>query len=109
MFAVSKCPVCVSKSMYGAKSLCMRLSKERPAALCAERILANKEAGNGIAVRQTSAEWLHDQHARASGCVISLDDPELGPTSNLSTLGLRSGSKKPGEDEAVTTARHFII
>ena len=41
---------------------------------------ANEEAGNGIAACQTSAEWLHDEHARTSGCVISLDDPELGAT-----------------------------
>jgi crotonobetainyl-CoA:carnitine CoA-transferase CaiB-like acyl-CoA transferase len=45
-----------------------------------ERVV-NEEAGSAIAVCQTTAEWLHDEHARASGCVISLLDSELGPTS----------------------------
>ncbi len=45
-----------------------------------ERV-ANLQAGNGIAACQTTAEWLRDDHARDSGCVISVGDPELGPTS----------------------------
>lgn len=41
--------------------------------------LGSVETGTGIAVCQTTEEWLHDRHARESRCVIQLDDPELGP------------------------------
>ncbi len=37
--------------------------------------------GTGIAVCQTAAEWLDDEHARSSGCVVAVDpgpDPRLG-------------------------------
>ncbi len=34
--------------------------------------------GTGIAVCQTAAEWLDDEHARSSGCVVAVDDPGLG-------------------------------
>jgi crotonobetainyl-CoA:carnitine CoA-transferase CaiB-like acyl-CoA transferase len=40
----------------------------------------NDETGAPMAVCQASAEWLRDEHARASRCVIPLADPELGPT-----------------------------
>ena len=60
------------------RSLLTRVFKTRGAAEW-ERV-ANQQAGNGIAACQTSAEWLRDDHARASGCALSLDDPELGPT-----------------------------
>jgi crotonobetainyl-CoA:carnitine CoA-transferase CaiB-like acyl-CoA transferase len=40
----------------------------------------NDETGAPMALCQTSAEWLRDEHARASRCVIPLADPELGPT-----------------------------
>src|SRR5262249_2455162 len=42
--------------------------------------LGSEETGTGIAVCQTTEEWLNDPHARESRCVIALDDPELGPT-----------------------------
>lgn len=35
--------------------------------------------GMGIAVCQTAAEWLDDEHARASGCVVAVEDPGAGP------------------------------
>jgi len=43
-----------------------------------ERIL-NEELGVPAATCQTSEDWLvHDEHARESGAVIELDDPEYG-------------------------------
>jgi crotonobetainyl-CoA:carnitine CoA-transferase CaiB-like acyl-CoA transferase len=42
--------------------------------------LGSEETGTGIAVCQTTEEWLNDPHARESRCVIGLDDPEFGPT-----------------------------
>lgn len=42
--------------------------------------LGSEETGTGIAVCQTTDEWLNDSHARESHCVIELDDPEFGPT-----------------------------
>ncbi|HKE73473.1 MAG TPA: CoA transferase [Acidimicrobiales bacterium] len=43
--------------------------------------LANERAGAPAAAVQTTREWLYDDaHARASGAVIELTDPELGPT-----------------------------
>jgi crotonobetainyl-CoA:carnitine CoA-transferase CaiB-like acyl-CoA transferase len=44
----------------------------------------NNETGAPCAVCQTTEEWLTvDDHARDSGAVVSLDDPELGPTAQL--------------------------
>jgi crotonobetainyl-CoA:carnitine CoA-transferase CaiB-like acyl-CoA transferase len=40
----------------------------------------NDETGAPMALCQTSAEWLRDEHARASRCIVPLADPELGPT-----------------------------
>jgi crotonobetainyl-CoA:carnitine CoA-transferase CaiB-like acyl-CoA transferase len=60
------------------RSLLTSVFKTRSAAEW-ERV-ANQQSGNGIAACQTSAEWLRDDHARASGCVVAVDDPELGPT-----------------------------
>jgi crotonobetainyl-CoA:carnitine CoA-transferase CaiB-like acyl-CoA transferase len=42
--------------------------------------LGSEQTGTGIAVCQTTEEWLNDPHARESSCVIQLDDPQLGPT-----------------------------
>jgi crotonobetainyl-CoA:carnitine CoA-transferase CaiB-like acyl-CoA transferase len=42
--------------------------------------LGSEETGTGIAVCQTTEEWLNDPHARKSRCVIQLDDLEFGPT-----------------------------
>lgn len=39
-----------------------------------------EELGAAISACQTSAEWLDDDHARASGCVVETDDPFLGIT-----------------------------
>ena len=54
----------------------------RPAAEW-ERLI-NEASGAPAAVCQTAFEWLTDDaHARASGTVIELDDPLLGPTIQL--------------------------
>jgi crotonobetainyl-CoA:carnitine CoA-transferase CaiB-like acyl-CoA transferase len=45
-----------------------------------ERICQEKLSA-AFAATQTTAEWLDDQHARDSKCVISLDDPIFGQTS----------------------------
>jgi len=37
------------------------------------------EAGTPLCVCRTTREWLHDEHARATRAVVTLDDPELGP------------------------------
>jgi crotonobetainyl-CoA:carnitine CoA-transferase CaiB-like acyl-CoA transferase len=37
------------------------------------------EAGTPLCVCQTTAEWLDDEHARATRSVVELDDPEYGP------------------------------
>jgi crotonobetainyl-CoA:carnitine CoA-transferase CaiB-like acyl-CoA transferase len=42
--------------------------------------LGSEETGTGIAVCQTTEEWLNDPHARESRCVIRLNDPDFGPT-----------------------------
>lgn len=60
------------------RSLLTKVFKTRTAAEW-ERI-ANEKAGNAIGFCRTTEEWLHDEHARTSGCVIPLDDSELGPT-----------------------------
>ena len=60
------------------RSLLTDVFKTRTAAEW-ERV-ANEEVGNATGLCQTTEEWLRDQHARASGCVIALDDLELGPT-----------------------------
>lgn len=55
--------------------------------------------GMGIAVCQSAAEWLHDDHARASGCVVAVDDPELGPVwqaGHLVQLGSTPFRARPG-------------
>jgi crotonobetainyl-CoA:carnitine CoA-transferase CaiB-like acyl-CoA transferase len=41
--------------------------------------LINQAGGPSTMVR-SPAEWLHDEHARARGTVVEVDDPELGPT-----------------------------
>ncbi|HEU0169401.1 MAG TPA: CoA transferase, partial [Chloroflexota bacterium] len=41
--------------------------------------LANA-AGAPLCLIRTTAEWLANEHARQSGAVVQLDDPELGPT-----------------------------
>ncbi len=46
----------------------------------AEWEAACQEIGTGIALCQTTEEWLHDQHATDSRCVIPLADPEVGAT-----------------------------
>jgi crotonobetainyl-CoA:carnitine CoA-transferase CaiB-like acyl-CoA transferase len=44
----------------------------------------NDSTGAPCAVCQTTEEWLTgDSHARDSGAVVALDDPELGPTTQL--------------------------
>ncbi|MGH3380223.1 MAG: CoA transferase, partial [Actinoallomurus sp.] len=44
-------------------------------------IAINEESGASAALCQTAGEWLtQDSHARDSGAVIELDDPELGRT-----------------------------
>jgi crotonobetainyl-CoA:carnitine CoA-transferase CaiB-like acyl-CoA transferase len=53
-----------------------------------------------FAVAQTSQQWLHDEHALASECVISLHDPVLGETRQagfavgLSDAALRARSPR---------------
>jgi crotonobetainyl-CoA:carnitine CoA-transferase CaiB-like acyl-CoA transferase len=42
--------------------------------------LCQDELAAPFAVAQTSQQWLHDEHARASRCVIPVDDPQFGPT-----------------------------
>jgi crotonobetainyl-CoA:carnitine CoA-transferase CaiB-like acyl-CoA transferase len=37
-------------------------------------------AGAAIGFARTSAEWIATEHARQTGAVLQLDDPELGPT-----------------------------
>jgi crotonobetainyl-CoA:carnitine CoA-transferase CaiB-like acyl-CoA transferase len=62
-------------------------ARERYRALIASRaageweIRINEESGASAAICQTSREWLRDdEHARDSGAVIELADPEYGPT-----------------------------
>ena len=62
-------------------------ARKRYAALFATRpardweIAINEESGASAALCQTAEEWLTaDSHARDSGAVIDLDDPELGRT-----------------------------
>lgn len=62
-------------------------ARERYRALFATRpaadweVAINEESGASAAICQTTAEWLRDDpHARDSGAVIELDDPEYGPT-----------------------------
>ena len=38
------------------------------------------QAGGPTTMVRSAAEWLSDEHARARGTVVELDDPELGPT-----------------------------
>jgi crotonobetainyl-CoA:carnitine CoA-transferase CaiB-like acyl-CoA transferase len=39
---------------------------------------AQEKAGAAAALCQTTQEWLHDEHALATQCVMPMDDPELG-------------------------------
>lgn len=62
-------------------------ARERYRALIASRpareweIAINEQSGASAAICQTTREWLlDDEHARDSGAVIELADPEYGPT-----------------------------
>jgi crotonobetainyl-CoA:carnitine CoA-transferase CaiB-like acyl-CoA transferase len=62
-------------------------ARERYRALIASKpareweITINEESGASAAICQTAREWLRDdEHARDSGAVIELADPEYGPT-----------------------------
>jgi len=44
------------------------------------------EAGIPAAAHRTTKEWLASEHALASGLVLKLDDPELGPTRQMGNL-----------------------
>jgi crotonobetainyl-CoA:carnitine CoA-transferase CaiB-like acyl-CoA transferase len=44
------------------------------------------EAGIPAAAHRTTEEWLTSEHALASGLVLELDDPELGPTRQMGNL-----------------------
>jgi crotonobetainyl-CoA:carnitine CoA-transferase CaiB-like acyl-CoA transferase len=84
-------------------------ARERYRALFATRTAAewevaiNEESGASAAICQTTAEWLRDDpHARDSGAVIELDDPEYGPTAQagypflMSATPLRAaGPRRP--------------
>jgi len=53
----------------------------------------NDESGASATLCQTSRQWLEDDpHARDSGAVIELDDPELGPTAQAGYPFLLSGT-----------------
>lgn len=65
-----------SEAASAVRALLTELFASRPAEEW-ERL--GSSLGMGIAVCQTAAEWLDDGHARASGCVVDVDDPELGP------------------------------
>jgi crotonobetainyl-CoA:carnitine CoA-transferase CaiB-like acyl-CoA transferase len=44
------------------------------------------EAGIPAAAHRTTREWLQSEHALASGLVLELEDPELGPTRQMGNL-----------------------
>jgi crotonobetainyl-CoA:carnitine CoA-transferase CaiB-like acyl-CoA transferase len=74
-----------------------------------ERV-ANEQVGNAAGFCQTTEEWLHDPHAHTSGCVIALDDSELGPTRqagypvHLSTTPPRARGPRHGLDSDRSSA-----
>ena len=43
-------------------------------------LIAAGGLGCGVAMCQTTAEWLNDQHAVDSRCIVDVEDPELGAT-----------------------------
>lgn len=59
--------------------------------------------GTGIAVCQTAAEWLDDEHARSSGCVVAVDGPRLGPDA-----GSDAGSDVGSDVGPVWQAGHLV-
>lgn len=63
----------------GAPEHMAELIATRPAAEWERRV--NERCRVPAALAQTTRDWLYDDaHARDSGAVIALDDPELGPT-----------------------------
>lgn len=71
----------------------------------------NDETGAPMALCQTSAEWLRDEHARASRCVIPLADPELGPTwqAGYPIALSRTPSRAKGPRHALDADREAIL